>query len=178
MEEIKEGGDCIINEAYINNNEIKNINNIYTVSKSTVLIEYENTLGTGFFIKFMKNNNIPLYCLMTSEHIINQEMIDNKKTIRIFYDNKKKDITIELNKEERIMRTFVLEMNIDSTIIEILQKDQIREEFFLSPCDEEDYEYEYKNLKDKKIQITQFPKGGNLSLSEGKILEIDLEGKY
>lgn len=85
---------------------------------------------------------------------------------------------MELNEEERIIRTFKDMTNIDATIIEIIKKDQIKEDYSLSPCDEEDYECDYINLINQKIQITQFSKGKNLSLDEGKILEIDLNGKY
>ena len=163
--------DCIKNEVYKKNNKIYDIDNVYTISKSTLLIEYENIVGTGFFIKFMKINK-PLYCLMTSEHIINSEMIANKKSIDILYENKTKKLTIELNKKERIIRTF-LDMGIDATIIEILKKDKIKEDYFLSPCDEKDYDFEYENLINAEIQIIQFPEGENLSYSKGKILKID-----
>lgn len=75
------------------------------------------------------------------------------------------------------MRTFNEDMNIYVTIIEILKKFQIKENFFLSPCDEEDYGYEYENLKDKKIQITQFPKRKNC-LTEDTIFKINFKNKY
>ena len=70
------------------------------------------------------------------------------------------------------MRTFDEDMNIDTTI------SKKKEDFFLSPCDEEDYGYEYGNHKDKKIQIAQFPKGKKLSLNEEIILKINLKNKY
>ena len=170
MQESKEE-DFIKNEVYNRDSKIYKIDNVYTISKSTLLIESENIVGTGFFIKFMKINK-PLYCLMTSEHIINSEMIDNKKSIDILYENKTKKLTIELNKNERIIRTFI-DIGIDATIIEILEKDQIKEDYFLSPCDEEDYDFEYKNLINAEIQIIQFPEGENLSYSKGKILKIN-----
>ena len=165
----------IINEVYIRNNSIIKIDNIYTISKSTLLIKYENIVGTGFFIKFMKINNKSLYFLMTNEHVITSKMIENEKSIDIIYENKTKKFTIKLKKDERIIKTFI-DMNIDATIVEILPKDKIKEDYFLTPYDEEDYDYE--NLINKEIQIVQFPKGGNLSLSKGKIINIDLNGKY
>jgi len=153
----------IINEVYIRNNSIIKIDNIYTISKSTLLIKYENIVGTGFFIKFMKINNKSLYFLMTNEHVITSKMIENEKSIDIIYENKTKKFTIKLKKDERIIKTFI-DMNIDATIVEILPKDKIKEDYFLTPYDEEDYDYE--NLINKEIQIVQFPKGGNLSLSK------------
>ena len=170
MQESKEE-DFIKNEVYNRNNKIYKIDNVFTISKSTLLIEYENIVGTGFFIKFMKNNK-PLYCLMTSEHIINSEMIALNKSIDILYENKTKKLTIELNKKERIIRTF-LDMGIDATIIEILKKDKIKEDYFLSPCDEKDNALKYENLINAEIQIIQFPEGENLSYSKGEILKIN-----
>ena len=176
MIERKEG-ENIVDEIYNRDNRIIKIDNIYKISKSTVLIEYESSVGTGFFIKFMKNNNKPLYCLMTSGHIITTEMIADKKNINISYDNKGKNFTIELNIKERIIESF-LYMKIDAVIVEILKKDKIKEDYFLSPCEEKDYDYEYKNLINRQIEIIQFPKGKDLSISKGKIIEIDLNDKY
>ena len=48
MQESKEG-DFIKNEVYNRDSKIYKIDNVYTISKSTLLIEYENIVGTGFF---------------------------------------------------------------------------------------------------------------------------------
>ena len=63
---------------------------------------------------------------------------------------------MELNEEERIIRTFKDMTNIDATIIEIIKKDQIKEDYSLSPCDEEDYECDYINLINQKTNYTIF----------------------
>ena len=41
--------------------------------------------GTGFLIKLNRNNNI-LFCLMTNEHIIRRETVENQENIKIAYD--------------------------------------------------------------------------------------------
>ena len=84
--------------------------------------------GTGFFIKLFHDNG-PLFCLMTYEHIITNEIIEKNKTIEIYYDNQKKRIKIKLNKNERFIKNFS-ELNIDCTIVEILPNDNISEDYF------------------------------------------------
>ena len=60
-------------------------------------------------------------------------------------------------------------MNIDATVIEILPKDNIDQDFFLLPL--LDYMYDISKLKNKKIKIIQYP-NGKLSYSKGEIIEI------
>ena len=60
-------------------------------------------------------------------------------------------------------------MNIDATVIEILPKDNIDQDFFLSPL--LDYMYDISKLENKKIKIIQYP-NGKLSYSRGEIIEI------
>jgi len=99
---------------------------------------------------------------MTCEHIITNEIIENNKRIEIYYDNQKKRIKIELNKNERFIRNF-LDLNIDCTIVEILPNDNISEDYFLIP--NIDYSINYDNLIKKNIYIPRF----NSSYSKGEI---------
>ena len=119
-------------------------------------------IGTGFLIKLF-NEDKPFFCLMTNAHIIKDEMIDSKISIEIYYDfeNIKKKIT--LNKDERWIQTFSL---LDITFVEILEEDNISKDYYLLP-----YLDDVNDLKNRNIYIPQFP-GGELSSSEGKILEI------
>ena len=146
---------------------------LYEVIRSICKIIYPKETGTdkgtGFFIKLFRDNE-PLFCLMTCEHIITNEIIDKNKVIEIYYDNQKKRIKIELNKKERFIKNF-LDLNIDCTIIEILPNDKVNEDFFLLP--NIDYSNNFDDLKKNKIYIPQFPKGGNLSYSKGEIKNIE-----
>ena len=89
---------------------------------------------------------------------------ENIKYIKIKYDNEKKELSFELNKSERIILDFQ-ESNIDIAIIEIIPKDKIDDSFFLSPF----YNFNEDNIKDIDIQVIQYPNGGEISFSEGKI---------
>ena len=57
---------------------------LYAVCRSICKISYPNGVGTGFFIKLFKNGK-PLFLLMTNEHVITKNMIENKQTIDIIF---------------------------------------------------------------------------------------------
>ena len=160
----------MVEQVLINNNMMP-LNNLNILTKGTVKIQLSNGIGSGFFIKLERNKK-PFYCLMTNQHVITPEMIQNKESIAIYYIKEKLTLILELNKEERIIYYFKEKLNLDIILIEIIpKKDNIKESYFLSPY------IDYKELdpfqfKGKKIQITQFPKGSELSYSDGKILNI------
>jgi len=128
-----------VNEVKINNFKIKNISNQYKATKSTCRIQCSGNVGSGFFIK-LKRNNKPFYSLMTCEHVINKNMIDSKETVNVQYDCKIKSIDIKL--DSRFIKCYKY-LGIDATVIEILEKDGIKEEFFLLP------NYNYKKGYDQ-----------------------------
>ena len=94
---------------------------------------------------------------MTNEHVVEKDMIEEKETIEVYYDNQKKRIKITLNEDERFIKSFK-DIDIDCTIVEILNEDNINEDYFLLP--NIDYkDYNYNELKNKNIYIVQFPLG-------------------
>ena len=99
-----------------------------------------------------------------------KEMINSNEIqkINLLYDNYKKKRSIILNKNERFIQEFTF-MNIDVTIIEILLKDNINNDKFLSSTM---VKGDYSRYKNKKILIPQFPHGGQLFYSIGRINEI------
>ena len=159
-------------EVEIDDSSIHQINSfLYDICPSICKIIFFNKVGTGFFIKLYKANK-PIFLLMTNEHIIEKEMIENKQEIEVDYDNQKKRIKIILDKNERFIESYNEKLNIDCTIVEILKKDNVNEDFFLLP----NINYNinnYDELKDKKIYVVQFPEGKYLSHSKGKLTYID-----
>ena len=144
---------------------------LYEVTKSVCKIIYQKEEGkencSGFFIKLLLENG-SLFCLMTCEHIITNEIIEENKTIEVYFEIEKKRLEIELNKNERFIRNF-LDLKIDCTIIEILPSDNINEDYFLIP----NKDYNFNDLKEKKIYIPQYPGGGPFKYSKGKIENIE-----
>jgi len=102
---------------------------------------------------------------MTNSNLITTEIIDSQKEIEIYYDFEKEKKSIILDKKEREINEYNTN-NLDITIIQILDKDNIDENYFLLS------NLDYNNLEDKKIFIPQFPKGNNL-YSEGEIIKVE-----
>ena len=102
---------------------------------------------------------------MTNEHIVTKKLIEQEATINVYYDQLKNSVKIVLNPYERIIREFTY-MDIDATVIEILPKDNIDQEFFLLPHIK--YMYDINQLPFKEITIIQYP-NGKLNFSNGKI---------
>jgi len=101
------------------NSEFHSLNpSIEEVAKSLCEISINNNLSSGFFIQLFKREE-KFFCLMTNEHVIKREMIEQKQKITILYEFEKKVKEIQLNPEERIIKYFK-GITIDITVIEIL----------------------------------------------------------
>lgn len=117
--------------------------------------------GTGFFCEF--NDNIPIKkVLFTNNHILNEESIEINKEIEFEYLKEKRIIKIT---EDR--RKFTNE-EYDYTCIEIFDNDEINQFFII----DKSYFDDINLLIDREIFILQYPKGGKLCNSIGKIINI------
>ena len=126
-------------------------------SKSICKIITPEKISSGFLIKFFLGEE-DFFSLMTNEHIITKELIEQKKIISLFYDNESKMKEIELNPNERIIKEFI-EIEIDATVVQILPKDNIEKDYFLLPLI--DYIDNYDKLLNKEITIIQYPLENN-----------------
>ncbi len=132
-------------------------------------IEYFG-IGTGFFFQ----QNIPniqfnnKYFLMTNNHVLNADSINNNDQILIEY--KKKERYIPLN--NRIKYT---NEKLDFTIIEILPMDSIFSEIksFFKIDGYIMNNYSKSNYLKQEICIVQHPNGGELSFDKGEIKSIN-----
>ena len=159
-----------------NHNSIIPINNIYKICKAVIKIELPNRAeASGFFILLTRKEK-PFYCLMTNEHVISSNMIENKETIKIQYDNKEKNMQIILDREERIIISLMESLYIDVTIVEITPKEKINigDSCFLNPSTDIN---SFEELIGKEIKIVHFPNGDKLSLSNGIIKGLIKEGE-
>ena len=167
---MNEEDDQGINEKEIKDSKLIEIDRVLEVSGAICRIIINNTIGTGFFMRLEKSNK-SFYCLITCEHVIKEEMIDSKNEIEVYYDNQKSKLKFPLNKDERFIRSYRY-INIDATVIEILQKDNVDDKFFLLP--NLDYINGYEQFEGQDIYIPQFPGEKNLSFSLGKIKLINI----
>lgn len=161
----------IINEGIINESPLIKLPplSVLQTSKSICKIETPFQVSSGFFLKFFKGEE-DFFCLMTNEHIITKELIEQKQKINIYYDNESKVKEIPLNPEERFIKEFNTDINIDATVVQIIPKDDIEKNYFLLPCIE--YMNTFNELINKEITIIQYPLGGQLCYSNGIIKEI------
>ena len=125
--------------------------------------------GTGFFIKFKDPNsdNKYKYFLMTCEHVIQKEIINENKfdfTIKYYYEKYSKKFSF--NKKKRFIKEYMTNFDLDITIVEI-KPNEIPIILFLEP--------DYENIKkinyylNKDIIIHQYPLGLEQCISEGHI---------
>ena len=135
-----------------------------------VKIKYIEVKGTGFFFK----QNIPSikfnnkYFLMTNNHVLNQDFLNNNTLLEIEYKNNQKIIPLN----NRIKYT---NEELDFTIIEILPTDDFFSEikfFFTIDNNIMSNNSESKYLK-KDICIFQYPNGEELSFDKGEIKSIN-----
>ena len=106
---------------------------------------------------------------MTNEHVVGEDLIKANGLINVKYNCENRSVTISLNKSERFIKYY---REYDISIIEILPQDGISQNYFLLP-----YTGDINSLGNKIIYIPQFPKGGDLSYSEGYIKGININ-KY
>lgn len=161
----------------INNNRIAYNRSSLSICK----IEYVDknnylATGTGFFIKFKdpKDEQKYKYFLMTCEHVIEKDMINKGNydiTVKYFYEGY--NALISINKNERFVKEYKSNFDLDITIIEINpEEDNIPTMIFLEP----NYDlnvYNIDKLVGKFIAIHQYPLGCNQKYSEGKITYIE-----
>ena len=126
-----------------------------------------NKYGTGFLLNFRIEQE-KFYCLITSEHIINKDSIINNNIICIYYDKENKKSYLKLDEKERYIKNF---SNNDSgiTVVEILDKDKISEDYFLFP----ELISINNDLINNQIFIPTYTKGKGLSKSISKITKIN-----
>ena len=123
-------------------------------------------IGTGFFCKIPFNNNL-LPVLITNNHVLNKNDIDNNKIINIMINSEVKKIEID-NLRKKYTNS---DKNIDITIIEIKpNKDKIYNYLEIDDINKkkENIELEYKN---KSIYILHNP-NEELSVSYGLMNKI------
>ena len=141
-----------------NNNDIRR--NKYTLGN---LNEYEvevdsnnKSYGTGTLIKIKKNDRY-FYFLISNEHVIQDCKINSNYILIITYysaKNSRKKAKITLNKEERIIKSYKNNLDIDATIVQIIPEDNINDEYFYH------FNTTFNNfleLENKFIYIFQYP---------------------
>ena len=130
--------------------------------ESVVRIEIKNLhiISSGFFIKI--NLKMKEYkFLFTCAHSIPQEIIDSKTKISIYYGRKNEEIKkkIILDKDQRYI---MQNKDLDVTIIEIKEEDNIYEKRFLHP--DLNYKIGLKHYLNSQVYTAGYP---NVDIHKG-----------
>ena len=127
--------------------------------------------GTGFFIKFKDPNsdNRFKYFLMTCEHVIQKEIIEEEPIeFDIVYFYEKYSKKFKFKKSQRFTKEYMSDYNIDITIVEI-KLNEIPVILFLEP----DYNINnYQKYLNNEIIVHQYPQALEQCASQGKIIKI------
>lgn len=131
------------------------------VCKLELKIDGNLRFATGFFCYIPSKEVI---VLITNYHVIDNNYLSKNKEIKyIIEDNgQEEERVISL----RLKRNKIVNKELDVTIIEMLDEDNI-ENFFEV---DEDF-IKNKNLKDEKIFSILYPKGQDLNISFGKVID-------
>ena len=129
---IKDKNKKIKNEVIISKDGFHQLDeSITSTSKSLCkIVVSSDRMSSGFLIQLFKDTK-KFYCLITNEHVITKEMIKEKITIDVYYDSQSEFAKIKLDPEERLIKEFT-DVEMDITVIEIIPKDNIPKNYFLS----------------------------------------------
>ena len=130
-----------------------------------IILEKEKKIkGSGFFSIITLNNNIKKKFLFTCNHVLDLENIELGNEIIIEYQKKK--IKFNITNE----RFKITNPNLDFTIIEIFDKDNIEEFYEI----EKNYYIELENYYfEKKGAIIHYPLGYDIQINGGTIKKIE-----
>ena len=174
--------EIFTDEVEIQDSSMIPVNDLNEFQKSICNVKIGKGLGTGFLVKILrkeKDQKKKFYCLITSEHIIDEKIIKKNTNILIKYDyheKKCKELSIEINKDpkdKRFIRSYQY-LGIDAIVVQIYQK-EIEEKYFYFFDDNileisKEFKEKYKNYEKKQIFIFQIPgKDNNLTFSTGNI---------
>ena len=137
--------------------------------KCVCKILLDNKEGTGFLCKIKLKNSTFLKVLITCNHVINNEELNKNNFINIQFQNDEIKYKIEIDESRKF---YTNKENFDTTIIEIIEEDQINEDLFLvvnySIFASNLFNYECK----KNIFLFHYQQGEKLSISFGTIINI------
>jgi hypothetical protein len=139
------------------------INLIKIGEDSMAKIHSNHGNGSGFFCSINDPNINFKHALFTNNHVLDEESIKIGEKISLEYKSELKYFTLD---EKRKVYT---NKELDYTCIEIKDEDNVKDFFLI----DEKILNGNCNYKNEDIIILQFPKGGEISFSEGKILRMN-----
>ena len=164
----------VIDEIYIKKSpvpiSIEQMKKIIFQMENCICKIYKNgSTGTGFFCKIpLKDKDNFLRVLITNNHVLDENDIEDNKYINFSINNKQIYKKILIDKSR--IRFTKKDNDIDVTIIEIKENDDIKNYLEL---EENDLIQESQNLeleyREKSVYILHYPRGDEIKVSYGII---------
>ena len=150
--------------------KINELNDLFQYKQSMCKIRFHKIInnqihyvfGSGFFLTVNIKGISFNKCLMTNNHVLNEDFFKKSREIEIEYNNAIKVLTIK-------NRQIYTNKTLDYTCIEIFDNDNIQRFFKIN---NQILINDLNLFINKEIFILQFPQGEDLSFSDGKILSI------
>lgn len=129
---------------------------------------FKDIFGTGFFCEIKDKESPIKYALFTCNHVLNGSNIKIGKSITIekLKKNKYQSKTINITDQRKVITS----KKFDYTCVGIVKEDHITHFFEI---DDKIFDEKKVCYKNEDIFILQYPKGGNFSFSDGKIININ-----
>ena len=148
---------------------------LYQMKKCVFKININGIKGTGFFTKIPWKEEF-IEVLITNNHIINKEDIENENVFTITFNNNEKEKRfIKINKKKICFTN----KDLDITIIELTEKDEIydfleldEEIIHIIALNNKQIKYYYKNYINQSIYILNYLNGDKIMASYGLITDI------
>jgi V8-like Glu-specific endopeptidase len=126
-------------------------------------IKLKGVNGTGFFCAIHLENINQIYCLITNNHVLNEDYYRNNTKINLLLNDEEKVVVLNLEKKRK---TFFHE-KYDIALIEVKKDDGINN--FLELDENIFKEKESAIYEDKSIYLLQYPGGKTAAVSYGLI---------
>jgi len=130
-------------------------------------IKLKGVNGTGFFCAIHLENINQIYCLITNNHVLNEDYYRNNTEINLLLNDEEKVVVLNLEKKRK---TFFHE-KYDIALIEVKKDDGINN--FLELDENIFKEKESAIYEDKSIYLLQYPGGEAAAVSYGLIKAFD-----
>ena len=136
--------------------------------KKICKIKIGDGTGTGFFCSIVMDEweSLKMKVLITNNHVLNEDAIKLGKKINFTTNDDEQKYEIEIDKERNIFTS----RKYDITIIEIKKEDNIKPDNFFE-IDDNIFKPDY-NYKNKIIYLLHYPKGKEMSFSQGTIKNV------
>lgn len=155
--------------------KIVKMNEFIHAGQCVVKFTIKDKPSSGFFLQFKIGSSV-VKSFVTNYHSLDSSLIDKKITLKLKYDNEKREKRLILDKSQRGIWTF--NKPIDITIIQILSADGIADDFFLEVDESITSITQRGNYVGQPIYVLQYPLGGELHFSPGRIKEVFNDSEY